>query len=192
PSDTEACDPGVFENWTENSSVFTWNCNERGDVCKGSKSCSADCVTLEIKAPEFKYLKKSGDDKFDVQIILNDHRNIENGSVCTIKAEGNDERTVEINGQSSYTEANFDLQAPSTIIDVSCELKIDCSGTMTTTGTKTLTASKIVKAMCTQKECNAQGSCQATPKEATNYSDCKKTCNSDADCRKGRMIETKP
>ncbi|MEA3323320.1 MAG: hypothetical protein U9Q12_03785 [Patescibacteria group bacterium] len=51
-----------------------------------------------------------------------------------------------------------------------------------------------IKTMCIAKECNSQGTCQATPVVAQNLSDsqCKSSCNSDADCSSGRMIETKP
>jgi hypothetical protein len=49
-----------------------------------------------------------------------------------------------------------------------------------------------VSTMCTQRECNSQGACQATPKTASKLSDCSSTCNSNADCSSGRIIETRP
>ncbi len=51
-----------------------------------------------------------------------------------------------------------------------------------------------LQTMCMAKACNVQGTCQATPVAANlpNDAQCKSSCNSDADCSSGRMIETKP
>lgn len=49
-----------------------------------------------------------------------------------------------------------------------------------------------VGTMCTARSCNGQGSCQSTPQIATDITDCTNSCNSDADCSSGRMIETRP
>ena len=51
-----------------------------------------------------------------------------------------------------------------------------------------------IHTMCASKECNAQGTCQATPVAANSINDsqCKSTCNSNADCTSGRIIETRP
>jgi hypothetical protein len=46
---------------------------------------------------------------------------------------------------------------------------------------------------CIEKSCGANGTCQAMPKTGvTSLKDCINTCNSNADCTSGRMIETKP
>ena len=52
--------------------------------------------------------------------------------------------------------------------------------------------SPTITTMCMERSCSAQGKCQATPKAAGGYGECKSTCNSDADCSTGRMIETRP
>lgn len=49
-----------------------------------------------------------------------------------------------------------------------------------------------VQTMCTARSCNNQGTCQATPQAANSSDACTSTCNSDADCSRGRMIETRP
>ncbi|XLQ20341.1 MAG: hypothetical protein ACKUBY_00990 [Candidatus Moraniibacteriota bacterium] len=49
-----------------------------------------------------------------------------------------------------------------------------------------------ISTMCSQKECNAQGTCQSTPLTASNLNQCSSTCNSNADCSSGRIIETRP
>jgi hypothetical protein len=49
-----------------------------------------------------------------------------------------------------------------------------------------------VATMCTQRECNVQGTCQATPKQASSLDECSSTCNSNADCSSGKIIETRP
>ena len=53
---------------------------------------------------------------------------------------------------------------------------------------KTLT----ISTMCASRTCNSQGTCQATPVVANSNKDCQSTCNSDADCANGRIIETRP
>ena len=49
-----------------------------------------------------------------------------------------------------------------------------------------------VRTMCTARSCNTQGTCQSTPQPAASSDECASSCNSDADCSQGRMIETRP
>ncbi len=49
-----------------------------------------------------------------------------------------------------------------------------------------------VNTMCTARECNTQGTCQATPQAGDSPDACTSTCNSNADCSRGRIIETRP
>ncbi len=49
-----------------------------------------------------------------------------------------------------------------------------------------------ISTMCTQRDCNVHGTCQATPMTASNLNQCSSTCNSNADCSSGRLIETRP
>lgn len=50
-----------------------------------------------------------------------------------------------------------------------------------------------VKGYCTNRSCTSDGRCQSTQKMgATSAQDCTQTCSSDADCTRGRMIETRP
>jgi hypothetical protein len=51
---------------------------------------------------------------------------------------------------------------------------------------------RTISTMCTARSCRSQGECQALPQAANTAQACKSTCNSDADCSKGRMIETRP
>jgi hypothetical protein len=51
---------------------------------------------------------------------------------------------------------------------------------------------RTISTMCTAHSCNSQGTCQATPQAANTADSCLSTCNSDADCTRGRMIETRP
>ncbi len=53
---------------------------------------------------------------------------------------------------------------------------------------KTLT----ISTMCASRTCNSQGTCQATPVVASSNKDCQSSCNSNADCANGRIIETRP
>jgi hypothetical protein len=48
-----------------------------------------------------------------------------------------------------------------------------------------------IQTMCMSKSCNAQGTCQARPLPRGS-DNCVTTCNSNADCTSGSIIETKP
>jgi hypothetical protein len=59
--------------------------------------------------------------------------------------------------------------------------------------TITITKEQNIQTTCIEKICNAQGTCQTMPKgNVKNIEDCSNTCNSNADCTNGRIIETKP
>jgi hypothetical protein len=45
---------------------------------------------------------------------------------------------------------------------------------------------------CMESQCTASGTCAKTPKPASSRDQCESSCNSNADCSSGRMIETKP
>lgn len=68
----------------------------------------------------------------------------------------------------------------------------DADGNGTHNGEAIVNHSGAVSTMCTARSCNGQGTCQATPQPATSSDDCTSSCNSDADCSQGRMIETRP
>ncbi len=71
-----------------------------------------------------------------------------------------------------------------------CNVNVSCDGTSPTETADPPIPPVYVTAMCVQRDCNAQGKCQATPKPASGS--CTSTCSSDADCRSGRLIETRP
>ncbi len=64
----------------------------------------------------------------------------------------------------------------------------ECDGNETCINVSGLT----VSTACMESQCTASGTCAKTPRGATDKSQCKSSCNSDADCSSGRMIETKP
>jgi len=49
-----------------------------------------------------------------------------------------------------------------------------------------------VQTACIESQCTANGTCAKAPKMANSRSQCKSTCNSNADCTSGRIIETRP
>ncbi len=49
-----------------------------------------------------------------------------------------------------------------------------------------------VQTACIESQCTANGTCAKAPKIAGSRSQCKSTCNSNADCTSGRIIETRP
>ncbi|MEA3322851.1 MAG: hypothetical protein U9Q12_01390, partial [Patescibacteria group bacterium] len=49
-----------------------------------------------------------------------------------------------------------------------------------------------VSTACMESQCTASGTCAKAPRIAADKTACKSSCNSNADCSSGRMIETKP
>ncbi len=49
-----------------------------------------------------------------------------------------------------------------------------------------------VQTACIESQCTANGTCAKAPKIANSRSKCKSSCNSNADCTSGRIIETRP
>lgn len=206
PSGSVACKIGNTENMNTVSSGWTWNCGadyDAGDVplganngrCENPSICSASCVGVDIDAPTAIYLKKNGN-KIDVKVRIENHQKVLGGT-CSITLNGGQEETIDaktetVNGSNTRT-IQFDYPESGATIAVSCDLSVDCDGDGSGTDV-TITDSQVVRSLCMQKSCNAQGSCQSTPVSATSYDDpnCSSTCNSDADCSRGRMIETRP
>jgi hypothetical protein len=96
---------------------------------------------------------------------------------CTID---NDSGTSNNNDDTIITFTQSDLKNPKTVV-------LKC-----TDSTTTITRDISLNGYCAEKTCTTSGTCQALPKNANSLSDCTSTCNSDADCTSGRMIETKP
>jgi hypothetical protein len=50
----------------------------------------------------------------------------------------------------------------------------------------------MITTACMESQCTASGTCAKTPKPASSRDQCESSCNSNADCSSGRMIEAKP
>jgi hypothetical protein len=174
---------------------WKWNCvhNYYIDVDKASenlKQCKArSCLAGELLSyPSTVQLKQDPNEQIvDVSIFCEESNppkiccdidatdastNQKPTHVCT-----GDPKEIIIPSAGSYdARCYFD--------DSDCEDNSNCDESVD----KIMTISTI----CTQRNCTSQGSCQSTPKVASNLDQCITQCNSNADCTSGRMIETKP
>lgn len=203
PVDRDACAAGDDAYVNDNNGVFNWTCGTTnveydgaGGMCLGQVSCSAGCVSANIEAPASVYLNKDGNE-IDVTVEIENSEKVLSGD-CTLSATG----TTLVGGGASVTASVSDIASQTysfvypengTVINLDCPaLAVDCDGDGNASGTARYTDSHAVQSVCMQRSCNAQGKCQATPQPASSYDECSSTCNSDADCSTGRMIETRP
>lgn len=187
----DLCNPPLSSGPTVlgNNGGWSWTCQDPS-VCSGSAVCSAECVNIDIDAPANIYLNKNGN-KLKVKVRVEGHQNVKNGGTCSI-AMNSETKIVTVQNGGSTPEVEFDYGGPSAKITAECTLEVDCGGGTLYT-TKKLNDEHTVTSLCVEKACNAQGSCQSTPKSGvSSIEDCVSTCNSTADCSKGRMIETRP
>lgn len=155
---------------------WSWTCNG-SNATVDSVQCSAKCKPeITIDAEDRTFVVGEGETEVTINIHYNSIDCTDTYS-CTI--DGN-AITFDGDGNSSET---FTYTGPNPIIEC-------------TDGNVIITpdpGQTVLTAYCTEKSCNAQGTCQAMPKTGvTSSKQCSSTCNSNADCSSGRMIETKP
>jgi hypothetical protein len=174
---------------------WEWNCKYNGLNLTAGPCSAPSCLAGDLlNYSSNVYLKQDPNDQTVSVSVVCDNPNppkiccdidaVEVGSnpvnnpthICT--GEGTKEIVVPVAG--SYPAQCYFVD-PS---DPTCEDDGSCPDPVT----KTVT----ISTMCAQKECNAQGSCQSTPIAASDLSQCSSTCNSNADCSSGRIIETRP
>lgn len=163
--------------------MWKWGCAHRDFSLLRTDNCAApSClVNLPIDLQPFVYFNESG---------------IPNNATIRVNCPGRD-ICCEIDGQDIIIggeQKNFICTGEQGEISVpnggsnytaACWFKDD--------NTKRVTYNNLqVQTMCTARSCNSQGTCQSTPKVANQVGECSSTCNSDADCSSGRMIETRP
>ncbi len=183
PTSQLCCNPDIINSCTvddtyattviydPNTGKWTWSCNGSGDGTDRSVSCEATCkpqVSIDI-SPNPYPLPQTGT---DVQLEVTMHIT----GVC------NTGYTCTVNGGSDMCNGGTQIvtiQAGDTGLTVDCQ---DANND----------SIESISGYCTQRECNEQGTCQATPKSAVSVGECSSTCNSNADCSRGRMIETRP
>ncbi len=118
---------------------------------------------------------------------------------CVIQREGTEgNKQIDVAGQAESNEVICtddvgQIQIPPGGIDLVADCWFDGDDR---TNDGELTVENIgsfrIDTMCTARECNAGGTCQATPQAAINLNECKSSCNSNVDCSSGSMIETRP
>ncbi len=156
---------------------WNWTCNGSNNTV-GSAQCNAKCkpeITIDPKDRTFAV----GEGNTEVTInIKYDSVTCTTAYSCTI--DGN-AITFDGGGNSSET---FTYTGSNPVIECT-----DGNGTIIIPPP----SETALTAYCTERSCNAQGTCQAMPKSGvTSSKQCSSTCNSNADCSSGRMIETKP
>ncbi len=169
---------------------WSWECKH--------KELAADPITVECEAPsclidmpinlqKYVYFDSDGNPK-DASI------SVKNGCAVCCKIDGNitdvnkEQENIICTGEkgwlkltnsgSSSYEARCWLNG-----GTNCEIEGNCPEVI---------YDLPVDTMCTARECSAGGTCQATPQAADAPNKCKSSCNSNADCSRGRIIETRP
>jgi hypothetical protein len=159
---------------------WIWTCNGSNDTVD-SVQCNAKCKPKITINPEDRIFAV-GEDGTQVEInIKYDSVTCDISYSCTI-----DGTIIQFDEGGNSTET-FTYTGSDPVIECTTN-SINPSITITPPPSETK-----LTAYCTEKSCTAQGTCQAMPKTGvTSLKDCINTCNSNADCTSGRMIETKP
>lgn len=188
---TGACQLGNLANLRSVNGQWTWTCGPDASCGPAAEPCSANCVSIEIDAPSNIYLKKNGN-KLRVKVRVNGHENIDedDGGTCNITV-GSETKTEVVQSGGSTPTVEFDYSGVGAIVEAQCMLNVDCGGASYVW--KEYEDTHQVTSLCMEKSCSAQGTCQGTPKSGvSSVEDCVNTCNSNAECSSGRMIETRP
>jgi hypothetical protein len=172
--------------------VWNWTCGTEnvdadgpGGLCTDQRSCSAECIDVEIDAPEYIYTDNGDSQTVEAKIRINGDQNYAKDINCTIGGQ-----PVNFPSGSNTSEpVDVTVGPEGTTITASCTINVDC-GNNGSRNSRTFAPSHTIGALCMQRSCTQQGTCQAVPQNAT--SGCSSTCSSDADCSSGRMIETRP
>jgi hypothetical protein len=154
---------------------WIWTCNgSHNDFNKCPKQLSKDCKATCV--PEIDATAKPNpflltEDGVTVEVTVEKKGDCAGAYTCTVDG----------NGLTNNKYVFYDLKNPKNIV-VTC-----------TSGNNVTTKTISLNGYCIEKSCGANGTCQAMPKTGvTSLKDCINTCNSNADCTSGRMIETKP
>ncbi|XLQ19869.1 MAG: hypothetical protein ACKUBY_04760 [Candidatus Moraniibacteriota bacterium] len=185
----ELCSGGTYEVGSLiGSSVegpWSWNCLRIGNNPTHAESivCNAQCFRPELIINPNPFPWPIDGSDATVNISVEPEGLCSNRYTCETD---DSSETVPFNGTGTLG-VDITQNTNSVTIPVTCtssDPTID--DPKTTIGT--------TSGYCTARECNAQGSCQATPvpSDSTNNVACTSTCNSNADCSSGRLIETRP
>lgn len=187
PPSSDLCAVGDTSS-VSGTNTWDWTCGTGysadgvGGLCLTQAICEAECLDVDLIAPEYAYVGDGETKEIDAYIQITGNMSYASEIICSI-----DGTSVNFTGNKSDV-----VKIPitqSTTIRSSCRIRVDC-GNSGNGDYKEYILDKGINALCMQRSCNAQGSCQATPQNAA--SGCTSTCNSDADCSRGRMIETRP
>ncbi len=191
PPTSNLCSTNASETkspYMNSAGRWEWSCKYDGGGLNLTKdSCSApSCLAGDpLKYQSYLYLKQNSNNQtVKVSAVCNGNK-----MCCDIEATdagSGDSKTHICTGEGSK-----EIIIPNSgTYPAKCY--IDDNGCEATGSCPTVNKELKITTMCLQKECNAQGSCQATPVAATDLSQCSSTCNSNADCSNGRIIETRP
>ncbi len=186
PVNPELCEPTCNLNgnpFLQASGNWSWQCTQPNDPANPKTvDCSApSCLAgMPVEFQRYVYFDSDG--------------NPQNASVsvncpnvcCRIEGTANGDYIV----CSGDTNSEIEVTAGSRTYPTECWFDDDSERDDDETVVNVPDVS--ISTMCTSRECNAQGTCQATPQVSDTANGCTSTCNSNADCSTGRIIETRP
>jgi cysteine-rich repeat protein len=173
--------------WISNTTTqWQWNCVSNSSCSQSAGPCSARCYEVDLDVPVNVYLQEDGSE-VEARVKISGIDNMSNVD-CSIEGQS---VTFFPPGSDTSTPATITITGPRDI-SATCTMNVYC-GTGSGGDSDSITVTKSVNTLCAERSCNAQGTCQSTPRSGvTSVNDCTSTCTSDADCSSGRMIETRP
>ncbi len=183
---TNLCGLGDKTTDVTGDSVWNWTCGATTNVCQPQATCQAKCVDIDLDVPTNLYLKKD-DNTINAYITITGKEHTRGSIDCKING-----ASANFVSESSKSDVIYiPFIGPKMKVTALCTIDVKCGSGANSTR-QTFEKTKLVQGLCTARSCSSQGSCQATPKVASSVSDCTSSCNSDADCSTGRVIETRP
>lgn len=175
---TDLCDSGTAANFSDNGdNGWTWDCLKIGDnPLHSNKNCAAPCFDYRLNIDKEQFYWSDQD---DVEIMVNIEKlgRCRDQYSCSI--------TIDDDTQNGDTHT-YTIDARQGVS------AYDISGLCTADGRDDEVREDTVSGNCIARSCSPQGTCQSTPQAASSHSACQSTCSTNADCSKGRMIETRP
>jgi len=154
---------------SQNGKEWSWTCNGSRNNGTDSVSCDATCIPeIDVDVSPNPFPLTS--DGVTVEVTVTKTGACAGAYTCTV------------DGQSPDANNKITLDNVTSARDV----VVICDGVEA--------YREHISGYCTARECNAQGTCQATPVISSYLGDnrCSSTCSSNADCTTGRIIETRP
>ncbi len=199
PGESDLCASGTPTNFQEVTDMgpWTWDCLKIGEnPSHNDEVCSAKCFDFTAQVNPNPFPWPTNGDPATVDVSVNASGMCAAEFTCeTPDGEGSFSATTGSTQITNITQGQDSIEIP-----VECTRSLNNSCTSPPCNHDSCVSppcdnkdTVYINGYCTEKSCNAQETCQAMPKSgAKTAKDCSSTCNSNADCTSGRMIETKP